>query len=74
MRVHARRSDGLLLGASLMAVQGEHLAHLLAWAVQRGETVHGLLEMPYYHPVVEEMLQSALKDAARQLDDTTLPR
>lgn len=74
VRLYARRSDGVLLGASLLAVHGEHLAHLLAWAVQRGETVHGLLEMPYYHPVVEEMLQSALKDAARQLDDTTLPR
>lgn len=71
VRVYARRGDGLLLGAALMAVHGEHIAHLLAWAVQRGETVRSLLEMPYYHPVVEEMLQSALKDAARQLDTDT---
>lgn len=68
VRVYARRGDGLLLGASLLAEHGEHLAHQLAWAVQRGETVRSLLEMPYYHPVVEEMLQSALKDALRQIE------
>lgn len=71
LRIYARRDDGLLLGASLVAVQGEHLAHQLAWAVQRGETVRSLLDLPYYHPTVEEMLQSALKDAARQIDGLT---
>lgn len=68
VRIYARRDDGLLLGASMLAKHGEHLAHQLAWAIQRGETVRGLLEVPYYHPVVEEMLQSALKDAVRQID------
>lgn len=68
VRVYARRDDGLLLGASMLAEHGEHLAHQLAWAVQRGETVRSLLEMPFYHPVVEEMLQSALKDAVRQIE------
>lgn len=67
VRVYASRKDGRLLGASLMSVKGEHLAHQLAWATHRGETVDSLLEMPYYHPTVEEMLQSALKDAARQI-------
>lgn len=67
VRVYADGRTGTLLGASLMAEHGEHLAHLLAWAVQRRETVAGLLEMPFYHPTIEEMLQSALKDAASQL-------
>ena len=53
VRVYARRGDGLLLGASLLAVHGERLAHQLACAVQRGETVRSLLELPYYHPAVE---------------------
>lgn len=67
LRIYARRDDGLVLGASMLAVHGEHLAHQLAWAIQRGETVRSLLDLPYYHPSVEEMLQSALKDAARQM-------
>ena len=53
--------------ALFIASHGEHLTHLLAWAVQRGETVQQLLELPYYHPTMEELLQSALKDAARQV-------
>lgn len=67
VRIYASRDSGLLLGASLISTHGEHLAHLLAWAVQREESVTTLLELPYYHPSIEEMVQSALKDAARQL-------
>jgi dihydrolipoamide dehydrogenase len=66
VRLYADRETGVLRGASLIATHGEHLAHLLAWAVQRRETIDGLLAMPYYHPSIEEMVQSALKDAARQ--------
>lgn len=67
LRVYAHARSGRLLGASLIASHGEHLAHLLAWAVQRGETAEQLLELPYYHPTMEELLQSALKDVARQV-------
>lgn len=67
IRVYAHRGTGRLLGAALLTTRGEHIAHLLAWAMQRGETVAGLLELPFYHPTIEELLQSALKDAAAQL-------
>ncbi|MCL4745212.1 MAG: dihydrolipoyl dehydrogenase [Burkholderiaceae bacterium] len=67
VHLYVDRGDSRLLGASLIATHGEHLAHLLAWAIQRGETVDDLLGMPYYHPSIEEMVQSALIDAGRQL-------
>ena len=67
VRVYVDRHSGVLLGAGLVAVKGEHLAHALAWAVQRGDTVETLLAMPYYHPSIEEMLQSALKDVVKQM-------
>lgn len=67
VRLYAERGSGTLVGASLIATHGEHLAHLLAWAIQRRESAAGLLEMPYYHPSVEEMLQSALKDLASRV-------
>lgn len=67
VRLYVDRSNGRLLGAGMLATRGEHLAHLLAWAIQRGETVESLLAMPYYHPSIEELVQSALKDASRQL-------
>ncbi|MEK7992148.1 MAG: dihydrolipoyl dehydrogenase [Thiotrichaceae bacterium] len=68
IRVYADKVTGKLLGAEMIVVRGEHLAHLLAWAIQLEMTVHQLLQMPYYHPVIEEGLQSALYDVASQLD------
>ena len=62
LRIYADRQTGQLLGAAMVAAGGEHLAHLLAWAIQRGESAQSLLEMPFYHPVLEEMLQTALQN------------
>ena len=64
--------DGRLLGAELVGPRAEHLAHLLAWAHQSGMTVADMLKMPFYHPVVEEGLRTALRDACRKLDDCML--
>jgi dihydrolipoamide dehydrogenase len=69
LRLYADARDGTLLGAAMMAAGGEHLAHLLAWAIQRGETAQSLLQLPFYHPVVEEMLQTALKEIAQKFPD-----
>ena len=66
--VYADKATGRLLGAELCAPAGEHMAHLLALAVGQEMTVAGLLGMPFYHPVLEEGLRTALRDAARQLD------
>ena len=43
-------------------------AHLLAWAHQAELTVDQMLAMPFYHPVVEEGLRTALRDVAAKLD------
>jgi dihydrolipoamide dehydrogenase len=55
------------LGAELAAPRGEHLGHLLAWAHQAGLTIEQMLAMPFYHPVVEEGLRTALRDLAAKL-------
>jgi dihydrolipoamide dehydrogenase len=54
-------SKGTLIGASLCAPGGEHLAHMLAWAIEREETASALLNMPIYHPTLEEGLEGALR-------------
>lgn len=66
LRVYARKSDGLFLGAEMIGPAGEHLGHLMAWALQQEMTVFEMLRMPFYHPVVEEGLRDALRDAARK--------
>jgi len=68
LRVYVNKADGLILGAAMACVKGEHLAHLLAWSIQQGMTVFDMLKMPFYHPVIEEALQGALYGVLSELD------
>ncbi len=69
VRVYAARSDGRLLGAEMAAPAAEHMGHLLALAIQQRLNVYQCLKVPFYHPVVEEGLRSALAEAARKLEE-----
>ncbi|MFW8636652.1 dihydrolipoyl dehydrogenase [Cribrihabitans pelagius] len=71
LRVYGERATGRLLGAEMIAPRGEHLAHLLAWAVQTGMDVETALQMPFYHPVIEEGLRTALRDLSVNLGRRT---
>lgn len=62
VRIYADKHTGKLLGAELFGPRVEHMSHLLAWAVQQGLTVEDALAMPFYHPVVEEGLRTALRN------------
>lgn len=65
--VYADRATGRFLGAELVGPRVEHIGHLLAWAHQQGLTIDQMLAMPFYHPVVEEGLRTALRDAAAKI-------
>jgi dihydrolipoamide dehydrogenase len=67
LHVYADIISGKFLGAEMIGPDAEHIAHLLAWALQSGMTVERMLEMPFYHPVVEEGLRTALRDARSKL-------
>lgn len=73
LRVYADRANGRLLGAEMIAPAGEHLAQLLALALHRGLTVYDVLQMPFYHPVVEEGLRTALRDLSRAIGGVQPP-
>jgi dihydrolipoamide dehydrogenase len=62
LRVYADPSSGRFLGAEMVGPDAEHIGHLLAWALQNRMTVDKMLSMPFYHPVVEEGLRTALRD------------
>jgi len=65
LRIYADLAHGHILGAEGVAPAGEHLAHLIAWSVQQKLTLDQMLAMPFYHPVFEEGLRTALIDAAK---------
>jgi dihydrolipoamide dehydrogenase len=67
LRVYADPATGRFLGAEMVGPDAEHIGHLLAWALQAGMTVEQMLGMPFYHPVVEEGLRTALRDLAARI-------
>jgi dihydrolipoamide dehydrogenase len=62
LRVYGNPATGRFLGAEMVGPDAEHIGHLLAWALQAEMTVAQMLDMPFYHPVVEEGLRTALRD------------
>ena len=65
--VYGDSADGRFLGAEMVGPDAEHIGHLLAWALQARMTVAQMLDMPFYHPVVEEGLRTALRDLDAKL-------
>jgi dihydrolipoamide dehydrogenase len=67
LHVYADPTTGLFLGAEMIGPDAEHIGHLLSWALQMNLSVDQMLEMPFYHPVIEEGLRTALRDARSKL-------
>lgn len=63
LHVYADIETGRVVGAEMFGPDAEHIGHLLAWVTQLGLTVEQTLQLPFYHPVVEEGLRTALRDA-----------
>lgn len=68
-RLYACPDTYRLLGAEMIAPAGEHMIQLLTWSIQAKQTIFDLLHMPYYHPVVEEGLRTAIRSMVRQVRD-----
>lgn len=81
VRIYADRTSGILVGATLFGPGMDHIAHLMAWAIERSETAGSLLRLPFYHPTFEEGLRPALRKICEAtmsqylegLDDGTAP-
>jgi dihydrolipoamide dehydrogenase len=67
LRVYGEYGKGCFLGAEMIGPRAEHYAHLLAWACQSRMEVRHMLEMPFYHPVIEEGVRTALRDLEKEL-------
>lgn len=73
LRVYADRATQRMLGAEMAGPRAEHIAHLLAWAHQQEMTIRQMLTMPFYHPVVEEGVRTALHDVLCKLNEPAAP-
>ncbi len=68
LRVYGEYGTGRFLGAEMIGPRAENLGHLLSWACQSRLTVAQMLDMPFYHPVIEEGVRTALRDLAVELE------
>ncbi len=66
IHLYADKDRGTLLGACMVAPRAEHLAHLLSWCIEQKLGLQEILRFPFYHPVFEEALQGAIRDALAQ--------
>ncbi len=69
LRLYAEKASGRLIGAEMAIPDGEHIAHSISWAIQRGLTVFEILELNFYHPVTEEGIRAALREAAGKIEN-----
>ncbi len=67
IRVYGEEGSGAFLGAEMVGPAAEHIGHLLSWSVQHKLTVQQMLDSPFYHPVIEEGLRTALRHLNRNL-------
>jgi len=68
LRIYAEPRRGKLLGAEMMAPEGEYIGHLLAWAIQQELTAFEVLNMPFYHPTIVEGLRTAIRDLSAKVE------
>ena len=62
LHIYGSPKNGKILGAEIFGPDAEHIAHLLSWVVEMELTVNKVLSFPFYHPVIEEGLRTALRD------------
>jgi dihydrolipoamide dehydrogenase len=72
VRLYAERPDGRLVGAALVGPGMDHIGHLLAWAIERGENATSVLRHPFYHPTFEEGLKSALREICEAVEEPAM--
>ncbi|WP_200946967.1 dihydrolipoyl dehydrogenase [Methylibium sp. Root1272] len=73
LHIYGERGTRRLLGAEMLGPAAEHLGHLLAWSIGRHETVDEALAQPFYHPVIEEGVRTALRQLRKALDTAEPP-
>lgn len=67
IRTYVDSQTAEFLGAELVCSGAEHLAHQLALAAQQKLNIFDVLQIPFYHPTIEEGLRTALQNAAKRL-------
>lgn len=67
LNVYFEMDTHKLIGAEMIGPSAEHIAHMLVWLIEKGTTLEEILDFPFYHPVIEEGVRTAMRDAANNV-------
>ena len=70
VRLYGDRRSCKIIGAEMFGPRVEHTAHGIAWIVQMGLRAQEATRLPFYHPVIEEGIRTAIRDLAEKLKVT----
>ena len=45
----------------------EHIAHMLSWFIEMRMGVADILQLPFYHPVIEEGMRSGMRNLLTEM-------
>lgn len=62
MKLVAERSTGEILGFQMLGVRADEIVHTISTAMYYRGTAAQLVEMPWYHPTVSEVILSLARD------------
>lgn len=67
LNVYFDRKSHRFYGAEMIGPNAENIAHSFAWIIEMGVTLEQVLNFPFYHPVVEEGVRTAFRDALSKI-------
>jgi pyruvate/2-oxoglutarate dehydrogenase complex dihydrolipoamide dehydrogenase (E3) component len=68
-KLYACRSSGEILGSSILGPRADDLVHLIATLMHYRAGVDQILELPWYHPTLSEVMLNVARDAMGQVSD-----
>lgn len=68
LRIYGDVDTGEILGAEMFGPDAEHIAHMLSWVIEQKLDVTRVLSFPFYHPVIQEGLRTALRDLESKIN------
>jgi len=74
LHIYASKEKRTILGAEMFGPDAEHISHMIAWAIGAGWTVDQALAQPFYHPVIQEGLRTALRSISLRHHEIEIPK
>ena len=67
-KLYADPDGGEILGMCIVGPRADDLVHVIAAVMAYRGRVHDLLDMPWYHPTLSEVVLTLARDLAARID------